>query len=303
MNTSYLKTFIEVINMKNISRAAEKLFITQPAVSKQLQILEKDFASVLVKKNGREIIPTDEGYLLYKYAINLLNEENKIYSNLRNEKNKLAGELCIYTSSLPADYYIHDLIIGFSEIYPEVTYNIKKVDSKEVYSFIEEGLTSFGFTGTPYKNKKIKTICIAEDEVIIIASQQKYNKLKNQKVDIDMLLKEDFIIREKGSATLQTFVNYLNKKNIKIEDLKVKIQAEDNELIKIFVKNNMGLAVMSKISVEREINDKQIYPISVEELEIKRKLFYVYHEDRYFSRLEETFKEYIINKFIPSSDM
>lgn len=303
MNTSYLKTFIEVINMKNISRAAEKMFITQPAVSKQLQILEKDFGSVLVKKDGREIIPTDEGYMLYKYAINLLNEENKIYSILRNDENKLTGELCIYTSSLPADYYIHDLIIGFSEIYPEVTYNIKKVDSKEVYSFIEEGLTSFGFTGTPYKNKKIKTICIAEDEVIIIASQQKYNKLKNQKVDIDMLMKEDFIIREKGSATLQTFVNYLNKKNIKLEDLKVKIQAEDNELIKIFVKNNMGLAVMSKISVEREINEKLIYHISVEELELKRKLFYVYHEDRYFSKLEETFKEYIINKFISSPDM
>ena len=303
MNTSYLKTFIEVINMRNISRAAEKLFITQPAVSKQLQILEKDFGSVLIKKEGREIIPTDEGYMLYKYAINLLNEENKIYSKLRNENNKLEGELCIYTSSLPADYYIHDLIIGFSEIYPEVTYNIKKVDSKEVYSFIEDGLTSFGFTGTPYKNKKIKNICIAEDEVIVIASQQKYNEFKSQQIDINLLMKEDFIIREKGSATLQTFEKFLNKKNIKLEDLKIKIQAEDNELIKIFVKNNMGLAVMSKISVEREINEEQIYPINVEKMELNRKLFYVYHEDRYFSKLEDTFKEYIINKFSSSSDI
>lgn len=303
MNTSYLKTFIEVINLRNISRAAEKLFITQPAVSKQLQILEKDFGSVLVKKNGREIIPTDEGYLLYKYAISILNEENKIYSKLRNEENKLAGELFIYTSSLPADYYIHDLIIGFSKIYPEVTYNIKKVDTKDVYSFIEDGLTSFGFTGTPYKNKKIKTICIAEDEVIIIASKQRYDELKNKKVDIDMLKKEDFVIREKGSATLQTFVNFLNNKNIKLEDLKVRIQAEDNELIKIFVKNNMGVAVMSEISVEKEIKEGYVYPIKVEGLELKRKLFYVYHEDRYFSKLEEAFKEYIINKFISSQDM
>ena len=300
MNTSYLKTFIEVINMRNISRAAEKLFITQPAVSKQLQILEKDFGAVLVKKNGRELIPTEEGTMLYKYAINLLNEENKIYSKLRNDEDILEGELCIYTSSLPADYYIHDLIIGFSEIYPKVTYNIKKVDSKEVYSFIEDGLTSFGFTGTPYKNKKIKNICIAEDEVIIIASKQKYKELANKKVDIDILMKEDFILREKGSATLQTFENYLNKKNIKIENLKVKIQAENNELIKIFVKNNMGIAVMSRISVQREINEEKIYPINVDELELKRKLFYVYHEDRYFSNLEEKFKEYITNKFIPN---
>jgi DNA-binding transcriptional LysR family regulator len=303
MNTSYLKTFIEVINMRNISRAAEKLFITQPAVSKQLQILEKDFGAVLVKKNGREIIPTDDGYLLYKYAINILNEENKLYSVLRNEENKLSGELCIYTSSLPADYYIHDLIIGFSKIYSDVTYNIKKVDSKEVYSFIEDGLTSFGFTGNPYKNKKIKNICIAEDEVIVIASKEKFDLYKNKKIDINVLVSQDFILREKGSATLKTFEDFLIKKNLKLENLKTKIQAEDNELIKIFVHNDMGLAVMSKISVEREIKEGLLYQIDVEELDLKRQLFYVYHEDRYFSKLEDTFKEYIINKFISSSDM
>ena len=85
MNTSYLRTFIEVINLKNISKAAEKLFVTQPAVSKQLQLLEKDFGAELFKKNGREIIPTEEGYLLYKYAKNVLNEENKIYSLIRRD--------------------------------------------------------------------------------------------------------------------------------------------------------------------------------------------------------------------------
>ncbi len=297
MNTSYLKTFIEVINMRNISKAAEKLFITQPAVSKQLQILEKDFGATLVKKNGREIIPTEEGSLLYKYAINLLNEENKIYSHIRNDDDKLTGELVIYTSSLPADYYIHDLIIGFSKIYPEVTYNIIKADSKAVYNFIEDGLTSFGFTGAVYKNKKIKDLCIAEDEVILVSSAKKYHELINKKIDLDTLTKQEFIIREKGSATLQTFENYINKKNIKLDDLKIKIQAEDNELIKTFVKNDMGIGVMSRIAAEREIGEGLVYPLPVEGLELKRQLYYVYHEDRYFSKIEDKFREYIINQF------
>lgn len=300
MNTSYLKTFIEVINMRNISKAAEKLFITQPAVSKQLQILEKDFGAILVKKNGREIIPTEEGIMLYKYAINLLNEENKIYSHIRNDEDKLTGELFIYTSSLPADYYIHDLVIGFSKIYPEITYNIIKADSKAVYNFIEDGLTSFGFTGAVYKNKKIKNLCIAEDEVILVASEKKYNELINKKITLDILLKQDFIIREKGSATLQTFENHINKKNLKLDDFKIKIQAEDNEIIKTFVKNDMGVGVISRIAVEREINEGQVFPLSVEGLELKRQLYYVYHEDRYFSKIEERFKQYIINKFSPS---
>ena len=60
MNTSYLRTFIEVIDLKNISKAAEKLFVTQPAVSKQLKLLEHDFGAELFRKSGREIFPTEE---------------------------------------------------------------------------------------------------------------------------------------------------------------------------------------------------------------------------------------------------
>lgn len=296
MNTSYLKTFIEVVNLRNISKAAEKLFVTQPAVSKQLQILEKDFGAVLVKKNGREIVPTEEGEMLYKYAVNILNEEYKIYSKIRNDEDKLDGELVIYTSSLPADYYIHNLIIEFSASYPDVTYSIIKSDSKAVYNYIDDGITSFGFTGSLFKNKKIKSICIAEDEEIVITSSEKASELGG-KVSLETFLKQDFIIREKGSATLMTFENYINSKNANLEDLRIKVRAEDNEVIKTFVKNNMGISVISRIAAEREIKEGTLYPLEVNGMKLKRKLYYVYHADRYFSKTEERFKEFITDKF------
>lgn len=296
MNTSYLKTFIEVINMRNISKAAEKLFITQPAASKQLQILEKDFGTTLFTKNGREIIPTEEGVLLYKYAVKMLNEENKIYSLLRNDDN-YTGELIIYTSTLPANYYIHDLIIEFAKEYPDITYKIIKADSKAVYDYIEDGLTSFGFTGSIYKNKRIKNVCIAEDEVILVASKKIYDELAGDKITLDMLLNQNFIIREKGSATLQTFEDFMNENNIDTSDLKVKVQAEDNEIVKNFAINHMGIAVISKIAVEKEIQEGILHQIQVDGLEIKRQLYYVYHKDRYYTKIEDKFKEYIINKY------
>lgn len=296
MNTSYLKTFIEVINMRNISKAAEKLFITQPAASKQLQILEKDFGATLFTKNGREIIPTEEGVLLYKYAVKLLNEENKIYSLLRNDDN-YSGELIIYTSTLPANYYIHNLIIEFAKEYPDITYKIIKADSKAVYNYIEDGLTSFGFTGSIYKNKRIKNVCIAEDEVILVASKKIYEELSRDKITFDILLNQNFIIREKGSATLQTFEDFMIKNKIDTSELKIKVQAEDNEIVKNFAINNMGIAVISKIAVEKEIQEGILHQIQVDGLEIKRQLYYVYHKDRYYTKIEDKFKEYIINKY------
>jgi len=296
MNTSYLRTFIEVINLKNISKAAEKLFITQPAVSKQLQLLEKDFGAELFKKSGREIIPTEEGYMLYKYAKNVLSEENKIYSVLRRDDDKMAGNLTVYTSSMPADYYIHDLIIEFNKMYPDTTYIIKKIDSEMVFKNIEEGFTSFGFTGTPYKNKKIKNICIAEDEVVVVASVEKKKEFKNDSITLSELLKQKFIVREKGSATLQMFENFLMQKRVKLSDLNIVIQAEDNDIIKKFIINNLGLAVLPRKAVENEVREGKAFVLNVEGMDLKRKLYYVYEDDRYFSKIEEKFKEFMIEK-------
>lgn len=297
MNTSYLRTFIEVINLKNISKAAEKLFVTQPAVSKQLQLLEKDFGAELFKKNGREIIPTEEGYILYNYAKAVLNEESKIYSLIRRDDDKLYGNLDIYTSSMPADYYIHDLIIEFSALYTEVKFTIKKIDSNLVFKSIEDGFTSFGFTGTPSNSKKIKNICIAEDEVVVVASANKMKELNSHNIDLEMLLNQRFILREKGSATLQIFENYLNKKRVKLNDLNIIIQAEDNEIIKKFISKDLGVAVIPKKAVEKEIEDGSMVILDIDGMNLKRRLYYVYQQDRYFSKIEEKFKEFMINKY------
>ena len=293
MNTSYLRTFIEVIDLKNISKAAEKLFVTQPAVSKQLKLLEHDFGAELFRKSGREIFPTEEGEILYKYAKNVLSEENKIYSMLKKD-GKLTGSLTVYTSSVPADYYIQDLIFKFHKLYPDINYVINKVDSDIVFKNIEEGFTSFGFTGSTYKNKKIDSICIAEDEVVLVASAKR-NELKDS-IKASDLLNQNFVLREKGSATLHIFEKYLIKNKIKLDDLNIIVLAEDNELIKQFIENDMGIGILPLKAVEQEINEGKLFVVKIDDMQLTRKLFYVYQKDRYFSNVEEKFKEFMENK-------
>ena len=293
MNTSYLRTFIEVIDLKNISKAAEKLFVTQPAVSKQLKLLEHDFGAELFRKSGREIYPTEEGEILYKYAKNVLSEENKIYSMLKKD-GKLTGTLTIYTSSVPADYYIQDLIFKFHSLYPDINYVINKVDSDIVFKNIEEGFTSFGFTGSTYKNKKIDSICIAEDEVVLVVSAKR-NELKDS-IKASDLLNQNFVLREKGSATLHIFEKYLIKNKIKLDDLNIIVLAEDNEIIKQFILNDMGIGILPLKAVEKEINEGKLFVVKIDDMQLTRKLFYVYQKDRYFSNVEEKFKEFMENK-------
>ena len=165
-----------------------------------------------------------------------------------------------------------------------------------VFKNIDEGFTSFGFTGTLSKNKKIKNICIAEDEVVMVASSEKAKEFDSGKIKLDELLKQKFILREKGSATLQIFENYLEKKRIKLNELNIVIQAEDNEIIKKFIANNMGIAVLPKKAVEKELNEGKMSILELNGMNLKRNLYYVYRQDRYFSKIEEKFKEFMIEK-------
>ena len=294
MNTLYLKTFIEVVNLQSFSKAAEKLYITQPAVTKQVQSLEKDFDIVLLERQGRKIVPTAEGKELYVYAANILNAEDEMYSKFRDKDDVLSGELIIYTSSLPANYLLPDILTKFSEEYPKVIYNIRKTDSKKVYESIESGLTSFGFTGTLYNKKSIEAVSIFDDELVVIAPTSKYEKYKNKELDIDYLFKHDIIIREKGSATLETFRKALEKFGYSLNDLNIKAVVEDTEIIKNMVKNGMGISIISKLAVNKEIDEGSIIPLNIKGVDLKRKLFYIYHKHRYFSRIDEKFKVNII---------
>ncbi|QSX07027.1 LysR family transcriptional regulator [Sedimentibacter sp. zth1] len=296
MNTSYLKTFIEVVNLKNISKAAEKLYITQPAVSKQLQILEKEFETVLLKKDGRDMVTTESGRKLYKYAVNALNAENHIYDKIK-QNSDVQGEVNIYSSSLPADCFLHKIVLEFNKFYSKVTYCINKVDSKIVFSNIESGLINYGFVGTVFKKGKLKFITIADDELVIAASNKSFSQYKNQSVPIDFIFEHNFISRENGSATLRTLENYLNSRNLCLDDLKIKVKVEDNEIIKTLVKNDMGIAIISKNAIQKEIKEGTIIPIKLKDVELKRKIYFVYHSGRYFSRIEESFKNFIIDNY------
>lgn len=294
MNTTYLKTFVEVVKLKNISKAAERLYITQPAVTKQIQLLEKEFATTLLKKENRDIVTTPDGDKLFSYAIDTLAEENRIYAELNNNDEEIEGILDIYSSSLPADYIVPNLIVEFGNAYPKMTYNIKRYDSKEVIDLIESGVVNFGFVGSINRSAKIRYKVICEDELIIIGSPISMLEYKDKEVDVDFFKEHDFISREDGSATLKTFEMYLKTKNIKLSDLSVKVKCEDTSVIKKLVMEDVGVSVVSRIAVQSEIDSGMLIPIKIKDAKLVRNIYYAYHNNRYFTKSEEKFKNYML---------
>jgi DNA-binding transcriptional LysR family regulator len=297
MNTAYLKTFIEVVNIGSFSKAADKLYITQPAVTKQIKMLENDFGVVLLQRNGTQVIVTKEGQDFYKYATNILNKEEELYAKFCKEEGDISGTLHIYSSSLPANYLLDQILYDFSEKYKNISFNIKKIDSKSVYQHVESGITGFGFTGTKNKRKNIEHIQIAKDELVLAVQADKFGYLKDKEVDINFLLKQEILIRSKGSATLKLFEEAILKENHTMKDLMIKAVIEDNEIIKKMVQKGMGVSVMSRLSIDREVRENLIIPVKIKDMDLTRGIYYIYCKNRYFSSVDEKFKEFIIKNY------
>lgn len=297
MNTAYLKTFIEVVNVGSFSKAADKLYITQPAVTKQIKMLENDFGVVLLQRNGTQVVVTKEGQDFYRYSTNILNKEEELYAKFCKEEGEISGMLHIYSSSLPANYLLDQILCEFSEKYKNITYNIKKIDSKAVYQNVEAGITGFGFTGIKNKKKNIEHIQIAKDELVLAVPADKFGHLKDKAVDINFLMAQELLVRSKGSATLNLFEDAILKENHTMKDLKIKAVIEDNEIIKKMVQKGMGVSVMSRLSIDKEVKEDLIIPVKIQGMNLTRGIYYIYCKNRYFSSVDEKFKEFIIKDY------
>lgn len=303
MKTAYLKTFVEVVNLKSFSKAADKLFLSQPAVTKQIKYLEKDLGVVFLERSYNDIIPTKEGIEFYQYATTILNQEEEIYEKFRKKEKEISGELTIFSSTLPANYLLDQLLWEFSNRYDKISYNIIKIDSEKVYEDVASGRTNFGFTGMPKHTAAVESIQIAKDQLVLAVPTKNYRALKSNEVELEFLLQQDMLIRRKGSATLKTFEEAMNKKKYGIHDLRIKATIEDNEIIKKMILKGLGVSVMSRLSIDKEVKDGTIRPLTIKGVDLTRGIYYMYHKKRYFSNVDDQFKSFIEEKYRPKVDL
>lgn len=296
MDLRQLETFIEVANSKSFSRAAEKLFITQPTVTNHVQNLEKELGTLLINRSGKNISLTEAGRLLYKYAINIVNSCEMAKFDLAAFKGRIQGHLCVYSSSVPRKYILPNIVNEFLRDYPDVSFTLADKDSKNVVNSIIEGDTDFGIVGAKYPSDKVKYIELMEDRLLAITPNTPlYSKPNFSYLTLDEIIKEKILLREEGSGTRDLLINTLGKKKIDIDDLNVIAYIEDTETIKELVNLGVGISFLSQRAVTDDVELGKYKVYYIENIDLSRKFYFVYHKKRQLSPLNETFKTFILN--------
>lgn len=292
MDFRQLETFVSVVKLKSFSKAAETLYITQPTVSNHISSLEKELNTILVNRTNKNLTLTNAGTLLYKHALDIINKRDNALFSLNQFKGKIEGILEISSSTIPEQYFLPELLISFNRIYPDVQYCLNKFDTNQVIDNILSGKIDFGIVGAKKQSKQLEYIEIMDDTIILAAPVEGVYK-NISSISLEKLLDFPIILREEGSGTRNMVERSLGKCNISIEDLNVVAYIENTETIKQCVKKGLGVTFISEKAIVSEVKNNTIKTIVIEDVEFKRKFYFVYHKNRGLSPLAETFKKFV----------
>jgi DNA-binding transcriptional LysR family regulator len=269
-----LKVFESVARHLNYTRAAEELFLTQPAVSMQVKLLEEHLGVALFEQLGKRIHLTEAGQEVLAYARTVTQQLDELESVLNRIKGLSGGRLRISVATT-ANYFIPTLLGTFSRRYPEVTVSLDVTNREALLQQLSENTVDLVIMGQPPSGLDVEAEAFMENPLIIVAPPG-HPLAHQKKIPLKRLQEEVFLVREPGSGTRSAMERFFAEREI---HLKTGMEVGSNEAIKQSVQAGLGLGLLSRATIEQELELKRLVVLDVAEFPIMRH-WYLVHRGR-----------------------
>ena len=287
------QVFLAVAENLSFSKAAEELFISQPAVTKHIKELESKLNSALFERKGNKVYLTKAGKLTYGALKEIKQHYLELDFELGRMNDTFKGILRVGASSTISQYLIPKVIAAFHKRYPKIELflfngNSFEMEQKLLANEIEIALVE---NGTSQSN--IKYVPFLDDEIVAVTGTQSvYAKLKSISfLDFQQI---PIVLREKGSGTLEVIQKVLKKNDIDFESLNILIHLGSTESIKNFLCDFDGIALVSEKSIEKELLLKQVIKIPIKGLHFHRQFRFAFRQGQE-ALSSKLFSEYLSN--------
>ncbi|GAB6180310.1 selenium metabolism-associated LysR family transcriptional regulator [Desulfotomaculum defluvii] len=299
MNLSTLQTFIVVAEKKNLSLAAQEIHITQPAISKQLSVLESYFDTVLVERKGRGVNLTPAGEVFYRHAREMLELMNKAERELRQMSGEIRGRLIIWASTIPGHYILPPIIGTFKKEYPDVQTVLQIGDSKEAIRKLLEESAHLAAVGKLPNNKRLEGIKFFADELMVIVPIG-HPLAELNEVTIERLAKEPLVWREIGSGTRSVVESFLAEGGLSPDKLNIALELGSTGAIVTAVEAGAGISIVSRWAILKELALNKISSLKIKDLPMQRDLYLAYPRRKNKSPMVEAFIKYALKQNPPA---
>ena len=255
-----LKVFRAVAEHMNFRKAAEHLFLTQPAVTLQIQALENDLGVRLFDRSAGRIALTPQGSVLLGYAKKIASLVSDAERELASEDGKVSGELSLGVSTTIAQYVLPRLLGAFLDEHPQVQFSLHSGNTSEIVALLLDGKVAVGLIEGPARERSVRTEPFMEDELVLITPQDfEFDRLTRSEVVASSLL-----MREQGSGSRRVVEAALAKSCYTLRSFKKVIELDSTEAIKSAVEAGLGIGFVSRwaIAKELELGTLKVVPVS-----------------------------------------
>ncbi|PCI31864.1 MAG: LysR family transcriptional regulator [Flavobacteriaceae bacterium] len=288
-----LHIFKTVAHYASFTKAAERLFISQPAVSKAIRNLEEAYKSTFFIRKRNSIELTDEGKVFLTYVHRILSVHAEIDDHFLTSKNTQPSEIKFGVSTTVASYVIPKVIANFRTQFPQTSFDIKSGNSEAIENLILSQELDFGITEGKNTNQQLQFSQFVKDEIVLVANTNN-KRFKNDIVDKKMLQKLPFVMRELGSGTRDVIHSVL--KTHQIPSLQTVVTLNSTEAIKHYLYYSDNYAFISIHAVAEDLLANKLKIIDVKGFTIER-WFYFVSRTGYQSVLMDQFERFAKNNY------
>src|SRR6266542_6248522 len=288
MDTRQLAAFCAVVERKSFSQAAERLGVTQPAVSLQIRSLEERLGQQLFDRSGRRVEPTEAGLRLYRGAQRLLTLERQVLEDVAGEaEGPLRGQLAIGASTGPGGTVVPVLLCEFAEAHPEVTVDLSISDTQTIVDRVARRELELGIVGATPRNRAVAYEPFFRDEVVLVCPPG--HRFSGRTVTLDDLRDEPLIVMQEGAGVRQVIEDELRKAGTRLRDLDVRLELGLQESVRSAVLAGYGITFISRAAVEADLEAGTLATARVQGIEPRRQIFVARAAGRVPTRAAEAF--------------
>jgi DNA-binding transcriptional LysR family regulator len=285
-----LQVFHTVARLLSFTKAAETLHMTQPAVTFQVRQLEEQFNTRLFDRTHNRISLTDAGNRVFEYADRIFELYAEMENGVREITGEISGALTIGASTTIAEYMLPTLLGDFNARYPEVSIHLKVSNSEGIVSMVESNAIDLGVVESPVGNKNLVVETCKQDQLVAIVPPG-HPLADRGSVLFSDLLEYPFICREEGSGTREVINDYLGGLPDCHAGLKVAMELGSPEAVKGAVEAGMGVSVVSKATVRKELKLKTLVTLTLDP-PLFRPFSFVHQKQKFRLRVMEELLEF-----------
>ena len=285
-----LQVFHAVAKHQSFTRAADALFMTQPAVTFQIKQLEEQFNTRLFERRHGSIALTPAGELVLSYAERILALSDELETRLGEMTGEMRGPLLVGASTTIAEFMLPRILGEFNALYPQVRARLIVANSESIERRVAEHTLDVGLIEAPAKLAGLTSRICCEDELKVICAPD-YPLAGRRSIKPKDLADYEFISREPGSGTREITDAYFRSHKVAPEMLKTQMELGSPEALKGVVATGLGFAIVSRAAVKKEIQVGELTSINLQP-PLKRSLYLIHPADRFQSRLSATFIDF-----------